>query len=127
MEVPWEEGAKSAGKDPATMPVLIEQYVVVGDRSVAQLPAELWRFGPKAWKGYFDVKDPATIEHKAEAEVSIDAVLKSWAVGADPEVHISKIRELFDSGATIVNVHCPQTNQQQVIDFYGRSVLPKFV
>jgi F420-dependent hydroxymycolic acid dehydrogenase len=123
----WEDGAKSAGKDPSTMPVLIEQYVVVGNQNAAQLPAELWRFGPKAWKGLFDTRDPAAIQQRADAEISIEEVLKSWAVGAEPNVHINKIRELFDSGATIVNIHCPQANQQQVIDFYGRNVLPKFV
>jgi F420-dependent hydroxymycolic acid dehydrogenase len=31
---------------------------------------------------------------------------------------------LFDSGASIVNVHSGQPDQKKVIDFYGNSVLP---
>jgi alkanesulfonate monooxygenase SsuD/methylene tetrahydromethanopterin reductase-like flavin-dependent oxidoreductase (luciferase family) len=32
----WEEGARAAGKNPADMPVLIEQFVVVGDEAAAK-------------------------------------------------------------------------------------------
>ena len=48
----WEKGARSAGKDPATMPVLVEAFVVVGGESEAQAAAKLWNFIPKAFKGY---------------------------------------------------------------------------
>jgi hypothetical protein len=47
----WEDGARTAGKNPADMPVLVEQYVVVGDQQAAMQAGELWRFGPKAFKG----------------------------------------------------------------------------
>ena len=46
----WESGARDAGKNPADMPVLIEQFVVVGDKEEAQQAAEFWRFLPKAFK-----------------------------------------------------------------------------
>ena len=48
-----------------------------------------------------------------------------WAVDTDPGVHIAKIRELFDSGVSIVNIHSGQPDQRQVVEFYGRNVLPK--
>jgi hypothetical protein len=35
------------------------------------------------------------------------------------------IRELAELGATDVFVHSGQSDQQRVIDFYGRQVLPK--
>jgi F420-dependent hydroxymycolic acid dehydrogenase len=44
----------------------------------------------------------------------------------DPGIHIAALQKLFDSGATIVNVHSGQADQRKVIDFYGRSVLPQF-
>jgi TAT-translocated FGD2 family F420-dependent dehydrogenase len=122
----WEAGAHAAGKNTAEMPVLIEQYVVVGDSVDAQSAAELWRFGPKAFKGYQDIPDPAAIQQHADSEVPIEKVLSSWAVGTDPAVHIKKVQELFDSGATIVNIHTGQADQKRVIDFYGANVLPKF-
>jgi F420-dependent hydroxymycolic acid dehydrogenase len=36
------------------------------------------------------------------------------------------VRELLDSGATIINLHSGQPDQKRVIDFYGSRVLPKF-
>lgn len=122
----WEQGARAAGKDPADMPVLVEQYVVVGDQSDAQQAAELWRFGPKAFKSYYDEPSPVRIEQMANQQVPISDVLKDWAVGTDPAVHVTKLRELFDSGVSIVNVHSGQPNQQQVIEFYASHVLPQF-
>jgi alkanesulfonate monooxygenase SsuD/methylene tetrahydromethanopterin reductase-like flavin-dependent oxidoreductase (luciferase family) len=122
----WEEGARAAGKNPSEMPVLIEQYVVVGDDAAARQAAELWRFGPKAFKTFYDVRNPAEIEQQADAGTSLDEVMKSWAIGADPAVHIGKMHALFDSGVSIVNVHSGQPDQARVIEFYGAHVLPAF-
>ncbi|HEY0184704.1 MAG TPA: TIGR03557 family F420-dependent LLM class oxidoreductase [Rhodopila sp.] len=122
----WEDGARAAGKNPAEMPVLVEQYVVVGDDAAARQAAELWRFGPKAFKSLYNVSSPADIQKQAADTTPIDEVMKSWAIGTDPAVHIKKMHELFDSGATIVNVHSGQPDQARVIDFYGAHVLPTF-
>lgn len=121
----WEDGARSAGKDPSTMPVLIEQYVVVGDQAEARQAAELWRFGPKAFKSYYNEPDPSRIQQRAESEVSIEKVTEGWAVGTDPAVHLAKIHELRESGATIINIHSGQPDQRKVIEFYGSQVLPR--
>ena len=56
----------------------------------------------------------------------MDEVFKSWAVGTDPSIHVKKMHELFDSGATIINVHSGQPDQARVIDFYAEHVLPTF-
>ena len=121
----WEAGARAAGKNPRDMPVLVEQYVVVGGYAEAQQAAELWRFGPKAFKSYYNIADPAVIQQRAEQQTPLDEVTADWAMGTDPRVHIAKIHELFDSGVSIVNVHSGQADQRQVIEFYGRNVLPK--
>jgi F420-dependent hydroxymycolic acid dehydrogenase len=121
----WEAGAHDAGKDPTQMPVLIEQYVVVGDHAVARQAAEYWRFGPKAFKDYYNTADPQPIQQRAEAEIPLEQILKDWPIGTDPHVHAAKLQELFDSGASIVNVHSGQMDQKRVIEFYGNRVLPK--
>jgi TAT-translocated FGD2 family F420-dependent dehydrogenase len=121
----WEAGAKDADKEPAQMPVLVEQFVVVGDEREAEKAASLWRFLPKAFKSYYEIRDPGEIERQAATQVPLDKVYSEWSIGTDPEVHLRAIEALFDSGATIVNIHSGQANQQKVIDFYGRSVLPK--
>ncbi len=122
----WEDGARAAGKNPGHMPVLIEQYVVVGDEAAARQAAQLWRFGPRAFKTLYDVASPVEIQRRAEAETPLEEVTKSWAIGTDPGVHIKKMHELFDSGVSVINVHSGQPDQVRVIDFYGTHVLPAF-
>jgi alkanesulfonate monooxygenase SsuD/methylene tetrahydromethanopterin reductase-like flavin-dependent oxidoreductase (luciferase family) len=121
----WEEGARAAGKDPGAMPVFVESFVVVGDKSDAEYPAKQWNFIPKAFKGYENIPDPAQIERRAAAELPLPKVYGDWTVSTDPEVHAQAIKKLFDSGVTIVNVHSGQADQQKVIDFYGKEVLPR--
>lgn len=121
----WQAGAREAGKDPAEMPVLIEQFVVVGDAQDARRPAELWRFLSKAFKRYYELTDPAEIQEHAENGPPIEEVIADWTVSPEPEKHIAAINELFHSGATIVNVHSGQADQQKVIEFYGSWVLPE--
>ena len=121
----FQRGAADAGKDVSRMPVFIEQYVVVGDKQEVKEAAELWRFGPKAWKPYFNIRDPKTIEDRANAEVPLDQVTEGWPVGTDPEVHVKVITDLYASGATGVHIHSGQHDQKKVIDFYGREVIPR--
>jgi alkanesulfonate monooxygenase SsuD/methylene tetrahydromethanopterin reductase-like flavin-dependent oxidoreductase (luciferase family) len=121
----FERGANEAGKDPKQMPVLVELFVVVGDEKDAQYAAERWRFIPKAFKGYFNIRDPQAIESKATAELPLEKVYSKWPVSTDPDVHAKALVELFNDGATIVNVHSGQSDQKRVIEFYGKDVLPR--
>ena len=59
-------------------------------------------------------------------EIPIDKVIDEWTIGTDPDDHIQAIQKLFDSGATIVNIHTGQQDQKRAIEFYGSKVLPHF-
>jgi F420-dependent hydroxymycolic acid dehydrogenase len=122
----FERGARDAGKDPSKIPVLVETYVVVGDKADAEKAANLWRFGPKAFKKYYNIRDPQEIQNLAQKEVPLEEVYADWPVSTKPEIHVKAIEELFSSGATIVNIHTGQTDQRRVIEFYGKNVIPKF-
>ena len=91
----------------------------------AEKSGELWRFIPKAFKTYYNVRDPQTIQQRAEAELPLEQVYGDWPVSTDPDLHAKKVTELFNSGASIVNVHSGQADQQRVIDFYGKEVIPR--
>ncbi len=121
----FEKGAKAAGKDPRRMPVLVEIFVVVGDQKDAQASAELWRFIPKAFKAYYNLRDPQEIQKRATSELPLEQVFSKWPVSTDPDVHTRAVVELFESGATIVNIHSGQSDQRRVIDFYGNQVIPR--
>jgi len=120
----FEAGARAAGKDPGQMPVLVEQYVVVGTRQDAEKAAELWRFGPKAFTTYYNIRDPKEIQQRAESEIPLEKVYSDWPISTDPNVHLKAIQELFDSGVTIANIHSGQADQERVLEFYGKEVLP---
>ncbi|MDR3533505.1 MAG: hypothetical protein P4L90_23465 [Rhodopila sp.] len=105
---------------------MIEQYVVIGDQAAAKQAAELWRFGPKAFKTLYNVPSPVQIQQKAEGGTSLEEVMESWAIGTDPAIHIKKMRDLFETGVSIVNVHSGQPDQTRVVDFYGSHVIPTF-
>lgn len=122
----WEASARAAGKKPEEMPVLVEQFVAVGEKPEAEQAAELWRFVGKAFQGYQNIRDSAEIQRRAEAELPLDKIMDSFLIGTDPRRHIEAIEKLFASGATIVNIHVGQTDQNRAIEFYGSKVLPHF-
>jgi coenzyme F420-dependent glucose-6-phosphate dehydrogenase len=121
----FEAGARAGDKDPSQMPVLVELFVTVGNQQDAQQPAELWRFLPKAFKTYYNVRDPQQIQNLAEKELPLQQVYADWVVSTDPNSHIKKVQELFASGVWIVNIHSGQADQKRVVEFYGKEVLPK--
>jgi TAT-translocated FGD2 family F420-dependent dehydrogenase len=120
----FEAGAKAAGKNPGQMPVMLEQYAVVGTKQDAQKPGELWRFGPKAWNPYYNIQDPREIQQRAEKEVPMEKALEGWIISPDPAQHIQQLNRLFDAGATAITIHSGQADQQRVLDFYGKQVIP---
>lgn len=121
----FEAGAKAAGKDASKMPVYVESFVVVGGQKEAEYSAKMWRFIPKAWKPYFNIRDPKEIEDRANKEVDMQQLMKEWTISTDPDVHAKKLQELFDSGATEVHIHSGQQDQRKVIEFYGSEVLSR--
>jgi F420-dependent hydroxymycolic acid dehydrogenase len=121
----FEAGARAAGRDPAAIPILVEAFVVVGNQADAELAAAYWRFIPKAWTSLVNEPDPVRILHRSEVEIPLEEVYKDWPISTDPNVHVQALQKLFDAGATQVYVHSGQPNQQRVIDFYGRQVLPR--
>ena len=121
----YRQGALDAGKDPSAMPILVEQFVVVGGKAEAEEAASYWRFIPRAWQPYVNVPDPRVINNRADVEVPLEQVYASWPVSEDPAVHVAALQKLFAAGATQVYVHSGQFDQYRVLDFYSRYVLPQ--
>ena len=56
----WERGARSAGKDPHVMPVLVEAFVVVGDQREAQAAAKAMELHSQSVQGIPEHSGPGT-------------------------------------------------------------------
>ncbi len=119
----YRSAAAKAGKDAGRLPVLVEQYAVVGDEPEALAAARLWLFGPVMGR-LLSLADPREVQRRAEALSTPERTVQSWLVGRDAAVHVEGIRALRAAGATAVYIHSPQAEQRRVIDFYGREVLP---
>ena len=118
------EGAQAAGKNPASMPVLVEHFVVVGDRQEAERWAPLWRFLPRA-ASYLNDPDPRSIQRRAERDVPLEQASSTWVISQDPQAHLQALQQLIAGGVTHIFVHSPQPDQAKVIQFYGEQVLPR--
>jgi F420-dependent hydroxymycolic acid dehydrogenase len=119
----FENSARAAGKDPARMAVLVENFVVVGEPSDAADAAQRWRFlsAPGTDQLLYQ-PNPVTIEQRA-GQVPLAGVPTSWTVSPDPAAHIDAARRLLDAGATPF-IHAVQSDPRRVIDFYAQHVLP---
>jgi F420-dependent hydroxymycolic acid dehydrogenase len=120
----FEQGARAAGKTPDSMPILVEHFVVVGDRQEAERWAPLWRFWTRATR-YLGDPDPRSIQRRAEQEVPLEETFNTWVVSEDPQVHVQALQKLIDGGVTHIFVHSPQHDQARIITFYGEQVLPR--
>ena len=121
----FQEGARAAGRHPQDVPIVVEQWVVVGGRREAEEAAAQWRMVPRGFTKYFYNPDPRAIEADAERTIPLEDVDADWPVSDDADVHVQAIRKLADQGVAQVFVHSEQKDQRRVIDFYGTRVLPK--
>lgn len=121
----FEQSARQAGKDPASLSILAQVDVVVGNRQEAEHGAQLWRFMPKAWSLYVGDPDPRSIQRRAQQNVPLEQVYAHWPVSEDPDPHVQALQKLIDSGVTHIFIHSPQPDQARVISFYGEQVLPR--
>jgi TAT-translocated FGD2 family F420-dependent dehydrogenase len=121
----FRAGVAESGRDVGRVPVIVEQWVVVGGKKEAEEAASQWRFVPQGFTKYFYDPDPRDIERRAEREVPLESVYADWPVSEDPEVHVNAITKLRDAGVTQVFVHSGQRDQRRVLAFYGREVLPR--
>ena len=118
----FEQGARAAGKDPATMPIFVESFVVVGGGADVNYAFQRWRFldAPPTANLLYQ-PNPVTIE---QLSPQAPGPPTWWVRGTEPAVHIAAAQKLLDVGA-IPFIHAPQADPRRVIDFYGQRVLPQ--
>jgi coenzyme F420-dependent glucose-6-phosphate dehydrogenase len=143
------QGAEAAGRrgdglwtlpDPESTPDTIQAYRDAGGDGEIVFQA-LWSWadsdeaaleGCRVWKGA-QPKDrykrdwhvPGSMYEHGEEEMSDDEFLEQGIIGADPEHHIARIRELEELGATVIVLqNCSGADPMRAIEVYGEHVLP---
>ncbi|HUS16358.1 MAG TPA: TIGR03557 family F420-dependent LLM class oxidoreductase [Chloroflexia bacterium] len=120
----FEKGARGAGKDPATMPRILQLHVSWADSDEAALAQAVkeWPNGgmnfPKA-----DIRNPedfAAMANLVRPENFKGRVHSSADLGS----HLTHIQHFANLGFNEIYVHNVGRNQEAFIEAYGRDVLP---
>jgi coenzyme F420-dependent glucose-6-phosphate dehydrogenase len=123
----FEKGAREAGKDPSTMPRLIQLHV-----SWAETLEEATENAVKEWpnggmnfpKG--DIRTPEDFEAMAKL-VRPENYKNRVLISPDLDDHIAHLRHFADLGFNEIYVHNVGRNQEAFIKAYGEKVIPAVV
>jgi coenzyme F420-dependent glucose-6-phosphate dehydrogenase len=121
----FAEGAREAGKDPSTMPKILQLHLSWAEtdaeavaNAVTEWPNGGMRF-PKQ-----DIRSPKDFEQMAQL-VRPEDFEGRMLMSADPEIHRREIQKFLDMGFDRIYLHNVGRNQAAWIDAFGREVLPK--
>ena len=117
-------GAREAGKDPATMPRVIQWHVSVAD-TLAEAEASALEHWPNGAMRFnrADIRHPQDFAHLART-VRVEDCDHHALLQADPAPPAGKLRALPRLGLSHVSVHHVGRDQRAFIDRFGAEVLP---
>ena len=121
----FDEGAREAGKDPSTMPRLLQVHLswAQTDEEALANAMQQWPNGgmkfPKA-----DIRSPFDFEQMAKL-VRPEDFAGRMVISADPDVHRAELQKYVDLGFDRVYLHNVGRNQAEFFEVFGREVLPK--
>ena len=119
-----EEGAKEAGRDPATIERTIEVKVSFDtDRERALRDTRIWAALALPAEDKAGVEDPREMERRAEAVA--DQAHSRWLVSDDPDEHLEQIRPYIELGFTHLIFHAPGDDQSRFLQLYAKDILPR--
>ena len=119
-----EEGAKAAGRDPATIEHTIEVKVSFDtDRERALADTRIWAALALPAEDKVSIHDPREMERRA-ATVA-DQSYRRWLVSSDPEEHLEQIRPYIELGFTHLVFHAPGDDQSRFLQLYAKEILPR--
>ena len=121
----FEEGARAAGKDPSTMPRLIELNVEFSDD--AEAAVKWWQ---TYWAGSLvpalfnrKIYTPKLSQQNGKV-VGKDTLQQKLCLSTDPQKHVDFAQQHLDLGFDSLIFHSANPDQQSFIQNYGKQVLP---
>jgi F420-dependent oxidoreductase, G6PDH family len=121
----FAEGAKEAGRDPESMPKVLQlhmSWAPTDEEALANALREWPNGGMKFPKG--DIRSPFELEQMAKL-VRPEDFEGRMVISSDPDVHRAHIQKFVDLGFDRIYLHNVGRNQREWIDVFSRDVLPK--
>jgi G6PDH family F420-dependent oxidoreductase len=121
----FAEGAREAGKDPDTMPKVLQLHLSWADTDEQALTNAMTEWpngGMKFAKA--DIRSPHDFAQMA-ALVRPDDFKGRMVISSDPDEHRAYIQKFVDLGFDRIYLHNVGRNQREWIEVFGREVLPK--
>ena len=121
----FEEGAREAGKDPSTMPRILQLHL-----SWAETDEEALRNAMVEWPNggmkfpKQDIRSPFDFEAMAKL-VRPEDFKGRMLISSDLEAHRKQIQTFLDLGFDQIYLHNVGRNQREWAEAFGREVLPK--
>jgi G6PDH family F420-dependent oxidoreductase len=121
----FAEGAREAGKDPTTMPKVLQLHLSWAETDTEAVANAIneWPNGGMRFPKQ-DVRSPKDFEQMAQL-VRPEDFEGRMLMSADPDVHRREIQKYLDMGFDRIYLHNVGPNQAAWIDVFGREVLPK--
>jgi len=122
----FEDGAREVGKDPSSMPRLIELNVAYTEKIDAAIQEQI-----KYWAGSYipalfaqKIYTPEMSEENGEV-VGPETIKKTGCFSSSSDDHIPFIQQYIKLGFDTIILHSPGPDQRTFIERYGRDILPK--
>jgi coenzyme F420-dependent glucose-6-phosphate dehydrogenase len=120
----FDEGAREAGKNPDTMPRVLQlhlSWAPTQEEAVRNALVEWPNGGMRFPKS--DIRSPYELEQMAKL-VRAEDFEGRMVIDSDPDVHRAAIQKYVDLGFDRIYLHNVGRNQREWIDVFGRDVLP---
>jgi coenzyme F420-dependent glucose-6-phosphate dehydrogenase len=119
-----EEGARAAGRDPATIVRMIEIKVSYDhDAEYAREACRWWAALALTTEEKSGVEDPVEMERLAD--VAADRAHTRFIVSADPDEVVERVGDYTGLGFTHLVFHAPGADQQRFLEQFAADVVPK--
>jgi coenzyme F420-dependent glucose-6-phosphate dehydrogenase len=120
-----EEGARRAGRDPATIEKMIEMKVSYDTEHRRALEdTRIWAALALPAESKVGVEDPREMERLAQ-ELPLEQAASRWIVSSDPDEQVARIAPYLELGFTHLVFHAPGDDQRRFIELYSDHVLPR--
>jgi coenzyme F420-dependent glucose-6-phosphate dehydrogenase len=120
----FEKGARDSGKDPSTMPRIIQihlSWAPTDEEALSNALAEWPNGGMKFPKQ--DIRSPLDFEQMAKL-VRAEDFEGRMLISSDLEAHRREIQKFANLGFDRIYLHNVGRNQREWIEAFGREVLP---